>query len=68
MVQLCAGQPCTLDFEERLSPVLALQTVLGALVFASAGRLSNSMVFRLGTGSAGFMALSILILLLFVSK
>ena len=60
--------PCSFEFEESLSPVLIFQTILGIAVFLAAGKFSSSMVFRLGTGSAGFMALSVLILLLFVSR
>lgn len=44
------------------------QTVAGALLFLFASKLSSSMFFRLGTGSAGVMMLSVVILLFMISR
>lgn len=63
-----AGNLCTLELEEHLSPFMICQTIAGALLFLFASRLSASMFFRLGTGSAGVMMLSVIILLFLVSR
>ena len=64
----CAAQMCGVELEEHLSLFMIAQTIFGALIFLFASKLSSSMFFRLGTGSAGVMMLSVVILLLLVSR
>ena len=54
--------------EAEFSLVMLGQTVLGAALYWWAGPLSHSMPFRLSTGSLGFMALSVLILIFVLSR
>ena len=67
-ISLIAARTCTVDLEEHPSLFMIAQTIAGSLLFLFASKLSSSMFFRLGTGSAGVMLLSVLILLLLVSR
>ena len=63
-----AAQQCTVELEEHISYFMIAQTIAGVLLFLFASQLSASMFFRLGTGSAGVMLLSVLILLFLLSR
>ena len=63
-----AAKLCGVELEEHLSLFMIAQTIAGALLFLFASKLSSSMFFWLGTGSAGVMMLSVVILLLLVSR
>ena len=52
---------CEFHMAEQLWPLWLVQGALGWLLFSQAGTLVHSPVFRLGSGTAGFMLLSTLI-------
>lgn len=54
--------------EEKFSPLLLGQGILGAALYWFAGPLSHSLFFRLSAGSLGFMLLSVLILIFVLSR
>ena len=58
----CAGHAaCEFHVSEQLWPLWLLQGALGWMLFSQAHRLVDSPVFRLGSGTAGFVLLSTLI-------
>lgn len=63
-----AGKLCKVEVDEHISLLMIAQTLAGAFLFLNASRLSASVFFRLGTGSAGVMLLSVLILLFLISR
>ncbi len=54
--------------QQRVSWAQLAQGAAGAALFWAARPLSHSIVFRLGAGSLGFMALSVLILIFVLSR
>ncbi|KAK9855139.1 hypothetical protein WJX84_006268 [Apatococcus fuscideae] len=62
------GQQCSFQLEQDFSYVLLGMGVAGALLFLFSTPLSTSQPFRLSAGTLGFMALSVAILLVFISR
>ena len=54
--------------DEKFSPWLLGQGILGAALYLFAGPLSHSLFFRLSAGSLGFVLLSVLILIFVLSR
>ena len=66
--ECAAGQLCSFQLEKEFSYVLLGMTLAGAALFLFSRTLSTSQPFRLSAGTLGFMALSLAILLVLVSR
>ena len=65
---MSAGYKCGFQLEKDLSYVLLGMTVAGGLLFLFSTQLSKSQPFRLSAGTLSFMALSLAIILVFISR
>ena len=64
-----AGQvECRLDSSEQTSPYLILAGILGLALFFNAEQLSQSLSFRISTGSLIFMLLAVLVLVFMLAR
>ena len=65
---LPTGRECTFEHSKELSVRMIVQGLIGAALFLNGGLLSQSLAFRLGTGSLGFALLSVLILMFMLAR
>lgn len=59
---------CKLESSEQMSPYLILAGVLGLALFFNAEQLSQSVSFRISTGSLTFMLLAVLVLVFMLAR
>ena len=66
---LCrAGKECSFEDSAVLSLRMIGQGLLGAILFLNGAQLSQSLAFRLGTGSIGFALLSALVVVFVLAR
>jgi len=66
---LPAGEvKCYLETSEQLSVPLIIAGILGMALFFNAGLLSQSLSFRITTGSLTFMLLAVLVLVFVLAR
>ena len=59
---------CNLETSEQLSIPLIIAGILGVALFFNAGLLSQSLSFRITTGSLTFMLLAVLVLVFVLAR
>lgn len=59
---------CYLETSEQLSVPLIIAGILGMALFFNAGLLSQSLLFRITTGSLTFMLLAVLVLVFVLAR